>query len=104
MLQRKELSCPPLVLRVCFLSDAMNYSVVFEKITDREFPAGYYYAHIPSLGLTTHGLGIEGAREALRDLIQLWLAEKKARGEKIPPASECFFSTVEIPDDALQGS
>jgi len=67
------------------VSLAMNYSVVFEKITERDFPPGHYYAHIPSLGLTTHGLGVEGARAALRDLLQLWLAEKKAHGEPIAP-------------------
>ena len=34
----------------------MNFAVLFEKVTDEDFPAGYYYAHVPSLGLTTHGL------------------------------------------------
>ena len=82
----------------------MNYGVLFEKVSEADFPVGYYYAHVPALALTTHGLGIEGAREAARDLIQLWIGEKKANGETIPPASECFFSTVEIPDDALQGA
>ena len=42
----------------------MNFSVVFEKVQEAGFPAGYYYAHIPSLSLTTHGLGIDGARTA----------------------------------------
>jgi hypothetical protein len=32
---------------------------------------------IPSLGLTTHGLGLEGARQAAFDLARVWLAEKK---------------------------
>jgi len=82
----------------------MNYGVLFEKVTEADFPADYYYAHIPALALTTHGRGIEGAREAARDLIQLWIAEKKTNGESIPPQGECFFSTVEIPDDALQGA
>ena len=35
---------------------------------------GYYYAHVPSLGLTTHGLGMEAAR----DLLALWIEEKRA--------------------------
>ena len=39
----------------------MNFGVLFEKVTDRDFPAGYYYAHVPSLGLTTHGLGACGS-------------------------------------------
>ena len=41
----------------------MQFSVVYEKVSDPSFE-GYYYAHIPSLSLTTHGLGIEGAKEA----------------------------------------
>ena len=60
----------------------MNFSVVFEKVQDTGFPAGYYYAHIPSLSLPTHGLGIEGARAAAADLLKLWVAEKRANGEK----------------------
>ena len=43
------------------------------------FAPGYYYAHVPSLGLTTHGLGVEGARQAAADLLRLWIAEKRHR-------------------------
>ena len=59
----------------------MKYGVFLEPVNDTNFPPGYYYAHIPSLGLTTHGLGIEGATEAARDLAQLWIAEKRAHNE-----------------------
>lgn len=55
----------------------MTYSVIYEKINDASFPPGYYYAHIPALDLTTHGLGIDGAREAAKDLVKLWIEEKK---------------------------
>ena len=82
----------------------MNLGVLFERVRDAEFPAGYYYAHIPTLGLTTHGLGIEGAREAALDLARLWLAEKNANGEARPQSSEVLFSTLELPDDALQSA
>ncbi|MDP2208575.1 MAG: hypothetical protein Q8K98_07350 [Bacteroidota bacterium] len=41
------------------------------------FPDGYYYAHLPTLDLTTHGFGIEGAKQAALDLIKLWIDEKK---------------------------
>lgn len=58
----------------------MTIGVVFEPITEVEFPPGYFYAHIPSLGLTTQGLGVDGARAAAADLVKLWLAEKKASG------------------------
>jgi len=82
----------------------MNFGVLFEKVTDKDFPSGYYYAHVPSLGLTTHGLGIDGAREAAADLLRLWIAEKHANGETIPQSSETLFSTLEVPDDALQSA
>jgi predicted RNase H-like HicB family nuclease len=80
----------------------MTYTVVYEKIIDPHFPEGYYYAHIPSLDLTTHGLGIDGAKQAAMDLIKLWLEEKKAMGEKINKESESFFSKIEV-EDALFG-
>ena len=82
----------------------MRFSVVFERVQDAGFPAGYYYAHLPSLGLTTHGLGVEGARQAAADLLQLWLAEKRASGEEVAASSEPLFGTLEIPKDALQGA
>ena len=69
----------------------MNYAVVLERIEDQNFPSGYFYAHIPSLGLTTHGLGVDGAREAARDLLQLSIAEKKSSAEAIPSPGEFFF-------------
>jgi predicted RNase H-like HicB family nuclease len=82
----------------------MNYGILFERIEDADFPPGHYYAHIPSLGLSTHGLGVEGARAAARDLAQLWIAEKRASHEAVPAPGEIFFSTLELPGDALQGA
>ncbi|MFP4419032.1 MAG: hypothetical protein ACLFRG_00640 [Desulfococcaceae bacterium] len=78
----------------------MIYGILFEKINDADFPEGYFYAHVPTLGLTTHGSEIEGARAAAEDLIRLRIAEKKENHEAVPPASEMFFSTIEIEDDA----
>jgi len=82
----------------------MNFGVVFEKVTDEDFPPGYYYAHVPSLGLTTHGPGIEGARRAAADLLRMWIAEKRAHGEEVTQTGEILFSTIELPEDALQGA
>ena len=79
----------------------MNYGILFERIEDPDFPPGHYYAHIPSLGLTTQGLGVEGAREAARDLLQQWIAEKRANHESIPTPGALFFSTLELSEDAL---
>jgi predicted RNase H-like HicB family nuclease len=79
----------------------MKLALVFEPVTDPGFPSGYYYAHIPTLGLTTHGEGLAGAQSAAEDLAKLWLAEKSASGESIPQTSECLFGTLEISDDAL---
>ncbi len=82
----------------------MNFSVVFEKVQEAGFAPGYYYTHVPSLGLTTHGLGVEGARQAAADLLRLWIMEKRANGEKVSAPAETLFSTLEVPDDALQGA
>jgi len=75
----------------------MSYLVIFEQIIDGSMPSGYYYAHIPAVGLTTHGLGIEGARKAAEDLAQLWIAEKSANNEKILNP-EILVSTLELSD------
>lgn len=76
----------------------MIYSVVFEKIDDAEFPPGYYYAHIPALDLTTHGLGIDGAREAATDLVRLWIEEKRANNEAVHIEGESLYAHIEIKD------
>ena len=51
----------------------MTYGILFEKAATPELPPGFYYAHVPALGLTTHGEGIEGARAAAEDLAKLWM-------------------------------
>jgi predicted RNase H-like HicB family nuclease len=82
----------------------MTYGILFEKAETRDLPSGFFYAHVPALGLTTHGEGIEGARAAAEDLVKLWLSEKKAAGESIDLPSEFFFSTIEISDSTLQSA
>jgi predicted RNase H-like HicB family nuclease len=74
----------------------MQFSVVFEKINEKTFPEGFYYVHIPSLGLTTHGLGIDGAKNAAKDLIKIWIEEKTEQGEEIKEESDVFYSKIEI--------
>ena len=61
----------------------MRYSVLLEPIQEPGF-VGWYYAHIPTLDLTTHGQGMEGALTAARELVGLWIAEKRANGEVVP--------------------
>ncbi len=46
--------------------------------------AGWYYARVPALDLTTHGEGVDGAMAAAVDLVQGWVAEKRSRGEPVP--------------------
>jgi predicted RNase H-like HicB family nuclease len=82
----------------------MKLALVFEPVIDNGFPPGYYYAHIPTLGLTTHGEGIAGAQAAAEDLARLWIAEKTANGEKVETPVNCLFGTLEIPDDAVSRS
>jgi len=55
---------------------------------------GYFYAHIPSLDLTTHGVGIEGALKAAQELVEAWLAEKRARGETVPTETNPVIAQV----------
>jgi predicted RNase H-like HicB family nuclease len=78
----------------------MEYSIIIEKITETGFPEGYFYAYIPALDLTTHGFGIEGARQAAIELITLWVEEKILNDEEIPTEAESYFSKVNI-DNAL---
>jgi hypothetical protein len=39
----------------------MRYSVLVEPVEEIENMPGCYYAHGPSLGITTHGQGVEGS-------------------------------------------
>jgi predicted RNase H-like HicB family nuclease len=79
----------------------MRYSVFLEPVNEPEFH-GFYYAHVPALDLTTHGHGIEGALAAAKELIEAWIAEKKARGEPVPTEVNSQIAHVEIPDALLR--
>ena len=79
----------------------MRYSVFLEPVHEAEFQ-GYYYAHVPALDLTTHGLGVEGALAASKELIEAWIAEKKAHGETVATEANSQIAHVEI-SDALFG-
>ncbi len=70
----------------------MYVPILYEKITDREFPVGFYYAHLPSLGLTTHGQGIEGAKAAALDLISVWTT-KETNQKK---SDDFIYSVLEV--------
>ena len=79
----------------------MRYSVLLEAINEPEFQ-GYYYAHIPTLDLTTHGQGIEGALKAAQELVEAWIAEKQAHGEAVPAETKSLIAHIEIPDALLR--
>jgi predicted RNase H-like HicB family nuclease len=83
----------------------MTYSVLYEKIHEPGFE-GYYYAHIPAFDLTTHGLGVDGARAAAEDLLRGWIAVKLEHGEHIPPPDDALHGTIdiEVDSDALQAA
>jgi len=68
----------------------MRYTVVLEPTREAEQP-GWYYAHVPTLNLTTHGLGIEGALAAAKDLVGGWIAELKERGESVPRETDSLW-------------
>jgi len=69
---------------------------MLERLPGEEGMSGYFYAHVPSLSLTTHGLGIEGALEAARDLVTLWIEEKRAHGEPVFAQSDAILASVEV--------
>ena len=74
----------------------MRYNVIVEPVEASEHMPGCFYAHVPSLGITTHGNGVEGALAAARDLIHLWVSEKRAAGESTTPARESLLTTIEV--------
>ncbi len=79
----------------------MRYSVFLEPVNEPEFQ-GYYYAHIPTLDLTTHGQGIEGALAAAQELIEAWVAEKRAHSESVPVEARSLIAQIEVPDALLR--
>lgn len=80
----------------------MRYTVVLEPISEPG-SEGWYYAHVPALDLTTHGDGVEGALAAAADLVQGWIAERRAHGEPVPRESRTLVSQIEI-DDAVHAA
>ena len=74
----------------------MRYNVIVEPVEAAEHMPGCFYAHVPSLDITTHGNGVEGALAAARDLIHLWVNEKRAAGESLAPAGESLLTSVEV--------
>jgi len=78
----------------------MRYTVVLEPTREAEQP-GWYYAHVPTLNLTTHGLGIEGALAAAKDLVGGWIAELKERGESVPRETDSLIGQIEVDEDAV---
>jgi predicted RNase H-like HicB family nuclease len=74
----------------------MKFPIVYEKVNDNNFSNDYYYAHIPTLGLTTHGKSLEGAKDAANDLIQLWIEEKILNNEPIHISEDVLFATLEV--------
>jgi hypothetical protein len=89
---KPTLDKPPLLKHV----HRMRYPVMLERVPDDEGLPGYFYAHVPSLGLTTHGHGMEGALDAARDLVALWNEEKRAQGEPVIAVSDAILATVEV--------
>lgn len=78
----------------------MRFSVLLESIQEPGFE-GWYYAHIPTLDLTTHGQGVEEALIAARELVEVWIAEKRANNESVPTETMALVGHIEIPDAIL---
>lgn len=78
----------------------MRYSILLEPVQEPGFE-GCYYAHIPTLDLTTHGKGVGEALAAARELVKAWVAEKRAKGEPVPTETTALIGHIEIPDAVL---
>ena len=81
----------------------LRYTVVLEPTMELDH-VGWYYAHIPALDLTTHGLGVEGAVTAAKELVEGWVAELIAQGQTVPREEPGFVSTIEINENALRSA
>jgi predicted RNase H-like HicB family nuclease len=81
----------------------MRYTVVLEPTQEADQP-GWYYAHIPSLDLTTHGQGIDGALAAAKDLVAGWIEELKSRGEEVPVETQSLVGHIEVADGAIHST
>jgi predicted RNase H-like HicB family nuclease len=73
----------------------MQVPVLYERINEKGFE-GQYYAHIPTLGLLTQGIGIDGAKAAAIDLVRLWIDDQADSDKLIKQKSEVFFSSLEV--------
>jgi hypothetical protein len=62
-----------------------SVKIIVQIVNNRNprFHPGYYYSHIPAFDLTTHVLGIDGAKAAAIDLMKLWIEEKEASNDSI---------------------
>jgi len=78
----------------------MRYSVLLEPVEEAGFE-GFYYAHIPVLDLTTHGLGVEGALVAARELAEAWVAERRSHGDPLRVESTALIGHIDVPDAVL---
>ncbi len=74
----------------------MKYSVLLEPIEESQGMPGGYYAHVPTLGLTTHGQGVEGALVAAKDLIHLWVEEIRESGGTPMVSRDAILAAVEV--------
>jgi predicted RNase H-like HicB family nuclease len=73
----------------------MRYTVVIEPTREPDQP-GWYYAHVPALDLTTHGLGVEGALAAAKDLVEGWISELRAKGQPVPTEELGFIGQIDV--------
>jgi predicted RNase H-like HicB family nuclease len=79
----------------------VRYSVFLEPVNEPGFE-GHYYAHIPALDLTTHGHGVDGALGAAQELVEGWIAEKRAHGEPVPTEGKFLIAQIEVADAVLR--
>jgi len=78
----------------------MRYTVFLQPVHQPGFE-GLYYAYLPTLDLTTHGHGVEGALAAGHDLADLWITERTKHREPVTREGRAFIAEVELADALL---
>ncbi len=69
-----------------------TFHAVFEDAGD-----GWVYAHVPELPeVQTQGETLDQAREMVRDAIEVVIADRRDRGEAIPPTAWATVESVEV--------
>ena len=85
----------------------MRYTVIIEPITDTPgMKPGWFYARIPAFDLVTQGEGVDQARAAAQELVELWIEGLREDGKPVPEETDLIVTSVNVggAGDAVQAA